>query len=62
MLHQQDFAAIEQFQRLAPALSARWGPQRFAQIHEAVEELDFATALSLIEHATEAIATGQSAG
>lgn len=51
LLRQQDFSAGERFHELAPSLTARWGSAHFAQVRQAVDELDFSKAVQLIEQA-----------
>jgi PAS domain S-box-containing protein len=51
LLRGQDLAATEQFRELAPALVAKWGHGHYEQVRQAVDELDFAAALLLIERA-----------
>jgi len=49
LLKQQDMAATELFQRQSARLRTLWGPERFAIIREAVENLEFDAALATIE-------------
>ncbi|MDI1257802.1 PAS domain S-box protein [Aquabacterium sp.] len=51
MLKQQDLAALEHFQRIAPALLTLWGTTVVGPLRQSIESFDFASALVLLNTA-----------
>jgi PAS domain S-box-containing protein len=51
LLRQQDLAALDRFQALAPGLRAAWGAERFRRARQAIDDLQFRSALAVLEEA-----------
>jgi chemotaxis protein histidine kinase CheA len=49
LLRQQDLAALDRFQALAPGLRAAWGAERLRRARQAIDDLQFRSALAVLE-------------